>query len=296
MKIENQLKLENYVSDIENQLKIYTQDKNILQNSVVKAMEHSVSAGGKRIRPVLMLEFYRLCGGKSNILPIACTIELIHTFSLIHDDLPCMDNDDFRRGKPSCHKAYGEAIALLAGDALATLPYEIISNEAINGSISHKTAAMLIRELSHAVGVGGMIGGQVIDIETENNAIGAETLTLLEKLKTGALIKSACVMGCILAEANENQLLKASEYAEKIGLAFQIVDDILDVTSTFEKLGKPILSDEKQNKTTHITLFGLEKSKIFAEKLTNEALVALDFFEENDFLKGLTKMLLDRNN
>lgn len=296
MDIKNQEILKKYVSDIESVLYNYTKCDNIIQKNVLKAMEYSLSAGGKRIRPVLMLEFYRMCGGENDITPIACTIEMIHTFSLIHDDLPCMDNDDFRRGKPSCHKAYGEAIALLAGDALATLPYEIISDEALKGNISFEIAAKLIKQLSNAVGADGMIGGQVIDIENEGKLVTTETLMVLDKLKTGALIKAACVMGCILADATDEQISKAIEYAEKIGHAFQIIDDILDVTSTFEKLGKPIKSDEKQNKSTYVSLYGLEASKEIAQNLSNEALKTLEYFEDNQFMIDLTKMLLSRNN
>lgn len=296
MIIENQSKLKEYTHKIENQLSFYTKNKNCIQKNVINAMEYSLSAGGKRIRPVLMLEFYKICGGTQNILPIACSIEMVHTFSLIHDDLPCMDNDDFRRGKPSCHKAHGETIALLAGDALATLPYEIITEEALNSNISMEVAVKLIKELSNSVGVDGMIGGQVIDVENENNEISADTLIQLDKLKTGALIKSACRMGCILAGASDEQLLKATQYAEKIGLAFQIIDDILDVTSTFEQLGKPINSDIKQKKTTYVTLYGLEKSREIAKQLTDEALLALNYFDNNSFIIDLTRMLLDRNN
>ncbi|MFA5658128.1 MAG: polyprenyl synthetase family protein [Oscillospiraceae bacterium] len=288
--------LAKYFNEIENRLYSFTQNKDSFQKNVVKAAEYSLSAGGKRIRPVLMLEFYKSCGGKKDVLSIACAIEMLHTFSLIHDDLPCMDNDDFRRGKPSCHKAFGEAAALLAGDALAVLPFEIISREALSGNIDALTAVKLISELSHAVGTDGMIGGQIIDIENENNNISEDFLKNLDSLKTGALIRASCVMGCILAGADENKLSSAVLYAEKIGLAFQIVDDILDVTSTFEELGKPISSDERQNKTTYVTLLGLEKSKLEANRLTKEAVAVLDNFDDSDFLKELTLMLLDRNN
>lgn len=296
MELNNKKLLNEYTLMIEKQLKEYTKDISIPQASVLNAMEHSLSAGGKRIRPILVLEFYKLCCGKGNVLHIACAIEMIHTFSLIHDDLPCMDDDDFRRGKPSCHKAYGEAVALLAGDALATIPYEIITSEAINHNISFESAIKVIQELSKSVGVSGMIGGQVIDIEYEAKPITKETLILLDNLKTGALIKASCTIGCILANASEEQIAFAQNYAEKIGLAFQIIDDILDVTSTFEKLGKPLNSDEKKNKTTYVTLFGLEKAKEIAEKLTNEALCVLNNFENNSFIVELTKMLLERNN
>ncbi len=296
MNLENNRILSDYLALIENKLNEYTSETKALQASVLKAMKHSLSAGGKRIRPVLLLEFYKLCGGASDVLPIACAIEMIHTFSLIHDDLPCMDNDDFRRGQPSCHKAYGEAMALLAGDALATLPYEIIAEEAIKKNITYEVAIKLIRELSSAVGINGMIGGQVIDIENEGKEISKDTIHILDSLKTGALIKTSCIMGCILAGADEHKIAAAKDYAEKIGLAFQIIDDILDVTSSFEELGKPINSDLKSNKTTYVTLYGLEESKAIAQNLTNEALEILGTFENNMFLIELTKMLLERNN
>lgn len=295
MKKDNNLILEEYASKINESLFEFTKNKDSIQKSVIDAAEYSLSAGGKRIRPVLMLEFYKMCGGKNNVQNIAAAIEMTHTFSLIHDDLPCMDNDDFRRGKPSCHKAFGEATALLAGDTLAVLPYEIISNEALSGSISPLTAIKLINELAHSVGVFGMIGGQIIDIESESKEVTEETLVLRDSLKTGALIECSCVMGCILADADEGKISLARKYAEKIGLAFQIIDDILDVTSSFEQLGKSINSDSKQNKTTYVTLYGLEKSKHIAANLTSEASEILDEFNENEFLKWLTHMLFERN-
>lgn len=288
--------LKQYVNRIDNYLLRYTQDKNMIQKSVVLAMEHSLTAGGKRIRPVLALEFYRLCGGKDDILDIACSIEMMHTFSLIHDDLPCMDNDDYRRGKASCHKLYGEAVALLAGDALAIAPFEIIADYSLNNKISSECAVKVIKELSSAVGVGGMIGGQIIDIENEGKQIDKQTLILLDSLKTGALIKASCKIGCILAGADDKTTQLAEMYAEKIGLAFQIVDDILDKTSSFEQLGKPINSDEEQNKTTYVSVYGLQESKAMAKKLTDEAIEILNNFEENEFLIDLTNMLFERNN
>ncbi len=286
-----------YCDKINNMLNEYmTIDDDLLQGNVIKAMEHSLSAGGKRIRPVLVMEFYKMCGGKSDVLPIACAVEMIHTFSLIHDDLPCMDNDDFRRGKPSCHKAFGEAVALLAGDALATMPYQVITDEAIKGNISFESATKVVNELATMVGIDGMIGGQVIDLENEGKQMTEETLVGLNSLKTGALISASCVIGCILAGADNKKIDYARQYAASIGQAFQIIDDILDVTSSFEKLGKPINSDESNNKTTYVTLFGLEKSKEIASRLTEHALKMLDNFENTAFLVDLTKMLLNREN
>ncbi len=297
MNSDNKQILTNYCNKINKYLNDYmTIDDDLLQGNVIKAMEHSLSAGGKRIRPVLVMEFYKMCDGKGNVLPIACAVEMIHTFSLIHDDLPCMDNDDFRRGKPSCHKAFGEAIALLAGDALATMPYQVITDEAIKGNISFESATKVVNELATMVGIDGMIGGQVIDLENEGKQMTEETLVGLNSLKTGALISASCVIGCILAGADNKKIDYARQYAASIGQAFQIIDDILDVTSSFEILGKPINSDESNNKTTYVTLFGLEKSKEIASRLTEHALKMLDNFENTAFLVDLTKMLLNREN
>ena len=296
MNKSNSIIYKQYISDIEKYLLDFCQNDNCIQKSVIDAMRYSLMAGGKRIRPVLMLEFYKVCGGKNNIMPIACSIEMIHTFSLIHDDLPCMDNDDFRRGKPSCHKQYDEAIALLAGDALNTVAFEVISGEALSKNISYKTAVKLIKELSRAVGVCGMIGGQVIDIEHDNKPIDIEALKTLDRLKTGELIKAAVKMGCILADSDNAKMKLAQKYAQNIGLAFQIIDDILDVTSTFDKLGKPINSDKCQQKTTFVSVYGFDKARLIADDLTKEALDILEQFDDNSFLIDMTKMLLSRDN
>jgi len=286
--------LDDYCKKIEDHLLSFTADKPALRSIVYEAMEYSLMAGGKRLRPVLMLEFCRMCGGDPDkYLDLACTIEMIHTFSLIHDDLPCMDDDDFRRGKPSCHKAFPESIALLAGDALNTLPFEVISENALNGVIDPRTAVMLVSVLSKAVGCEGMIGGQVIDLMSEGKDISVEDLNELQSHKTGALIEAACVMGVILA-GKYNMIAHAAAYASALGRAFQIVDDILDVTSTFEELGKPIGSDVQQHKCTYVSALGLDRAYIEAQKLTSEALSILDSFEDNGFLQELTSKLLNR--
>ena len=287
--------LDRYVQEIDAQLLKFTEDKPELQGIVCQAMEYSLTAGGKRLRPVLCLEFYRMCGGDDigKILDVACSIELIHTFSLIHDDLPCMDNDDFRRGKPSCHKAFPENIALLAGDALNTLAFEVISQAALEERISAQTAVMLISVLSKSVGTQGMIGGQVIDLMCEGKEIDIETLNTLQSYKTGALIEAACVMGVILAGKYE-MIPKAAEYASALGRAFQIVDDLLDVNGTFEELGKPIGSDSEQGKSTYVSVLGETRSKQIAAQLTMQALGHLSKFENNQFLSELTDDLLTR--
>ena len=293
---ENNLFLQSYLTLIEERLFSYNpiNAQNSIQKSVVEAMNYSLSAGGKRIRPVLALEFCRLCGGDiHHALDAACALEMIHTFSLIHDDLPCMDDDDMRRGKPSCHKQFGEAIALLAGDALENLAFQVLAESKEN---SAEINIRLIGELSGSVGINGMIGGQVIDIENEGRVMTREILDKMYACKTGALIRSACRMGCIAAGADEEILQKSSLYAEKLGLAFQIIDDILDVTGTTEELGKPVGSDRQQGKITFVDLYGLECSKEIAEVLTNEALEILNIFSDNGFIVQLTKSLLVRKN
>ncbi len=266
------------------------------ENTAEKAMRYSLQAGGKRIRPVLVLEFCRMCGGNPDTaLDIACALEMMHTFSLIHDDLPCMDNDDYRRGKPSCHKQYGEAQALLAGDALSILPFEIIAKQAFSGKIPANTAMEITYELARAVGNAGMIGGQVMDMEAEGKALTEQELTLLQEKKTGALIATSCVIGCLLAECR-GKIPKARAYAQSLGLAFQIEDDILDVSGTFTELGKPIGSDNAQHKTTFVSLYGLENARQRAEVLTDEALRVLETFPDAEFLKELTQSLLTRRN
>ena len=265
---------------------------------IFDSMRYSVENGGKRVRPLLTLLFCDACGGDvEKALPLADAVEYIHTYSLIHDDLPCMDNDDFRRGKPSNHKVYGEAFALLAGDGLLTAAFERITDCQKSGLYSAEVAVNAIFTLSHLAGSRGMIGGQVIDLLNENrNDVEFDNLKLMDNLKTGALIEAACVMGCIAAEADEEKIKAASEFAQKIGLAFQIKDDILDVTSTLEKLGKMAGSDAQNGKSTYVTLLGVEECQKLVDKLTDEAMSALDKFENNDALKEYAKYLADREN
>ena len=291
----NKLLMKAYADKVDEQLLKFTENKPELQGVVLEAMEYSLTAGGKRLRPMLMLEFYRMCGGEDldKMLKLACSVELIHTYSLIHDDLPCMDDDDYRRGKLSCHKAFPENIALLAGDALNTLAFEVISECAMEGTISADKAVMLISVLSKAIGTDGMIGGQVIDLQTENEEISIETLNTLQSCKTGALIEAACVMG-VIAAGRLDMIPAAADYAQAMGRAFQIVDDILDVTGTFEELGKPIGSDSEQHKNTYVSLLGLERSKQVASQLTVQALAHIKKFDNSEFMYELTQELLDR--
>ncbi len=296
MTAENINNFENYIGIINDRLDKYkneTMQHIAEQRDVAEAMWYSLSAGGKRIRPVLVMEFCRVCGGDTkNAEAAACAIEMIHTFSLIHDDLPCMDNDDYRRGKPSCHKAYDEATALLAGDALENLAFGIIADAVIPDSVKVR----LVQTLAKAVGVNGMIGGQIIDTEYEGKNIPEEMLLRMYSMKTSALLKAACLMGCICAEADEEKMTAAIKYAENLGLAFQIIDDILDITGNEQQLGKPIGSDAANGKITYASLNGLEKSNSYAAKLTENALDSLSAFENTEFLKELTLYLLKRSN
>lgn len=256
-------------------------------SALYDAASYSLEAGGKRIRPVLAFEMCRVCGGNINdALPAAVAIEMIHTFSLIHDDLPCMDNDDMRRGRPSCHKAHGEAVALLAGDALTAYAGKYICDSELQDE--KKTA--MIKELYDRTL--GMIEGQTIDIDGNFDTL--EDLLAMYRRKTSELLTAACVMGCIAAGADEKKISAARAYAHDLGLAFQIVDDILDVTSTAEELGKPIGSDAQQNKTTSVTLLGLDKAGELAKEYTNGAEKALSAFDNPEFLYRLTDLLLNR--
>lgn len=288
-------KLNEYVEYTESELKKYNNysNENRPQISLIDAMNYSLKAGGKRIRPALVFAFCEALGGnKETASAPACAIEMIHTFSLIHDDLPAMDNDDLRRGKPSCHKAFGEAMAILAGDALAVLPFEIIADAP---ALTAEQKVLIISVLANSVGRDGMIGGQVIDMENETRTdIDEENLRNMYRCKTGQLLAVSCVMGAICADASHSTVRAAAEYGLRLGLAFQIIDDILDITSTTEELGKPVNSDAEQNKTTFVSLYGMEKAQQMADKATSEALEWLDAVENNEFLKELTEFLLRR--
>ena len=281
----------NYLDEINSALKEYLP---AADDVVSQAMRYSVENGGKRIRPALLLEFCRVCGGDyKKAVPFACALEMIHTYSLIHDDLPCMDNDDFRRGKPSCHIAFGEEYALLAGDALLTLAFETAMKSNLSAEITVKAA----KELAKAAGVMGMVGGQVLDLQNEGKKVGVSDLQKTDELKTGELIRAACVLGCVCAGADDKKIAAAEKYAHDIGIAFQIVDDILDVTSDEETLGKPIGSDEENQKSTYVSLLGIEKSRKTAEELTLNAQKALDAFDGDvSSLKDFAEKLKNRKN
>lgn len=285
--------IKNDIKAIEDALTGYVSEVFDGQNEVTDAMNYSLSNGGKRIRPVLALEFAKACGGtREQCIPLACAVEFIHTYSLIHDDLPCMDNDDMRRGKPSCHKQFSEATALLAGDALLTGAFEIISDS----DLSDDKKVLAISLLSQNSGVNGMIGGQVIDLLYEQGNPDVKQLLSVYKLKTGALISAACLLGCISASASQEQLNAASKFAYSLGVAFQIQDDILDVIGDEEKLGKPIGSDLENNKTTYVSLVGIEKAKKIVKQLTESAVSQLEYFENVSFIKELAYQLISREN
>lgn len=261
--------------------------------TVLDAMRYSVMLGGKRLRPAIMLEFCRICGGKAEtVLDFAAAIEMIHTYSLIHDDLPCMDNDAVRRGKPSCHIAFGEANALLAGDGLLTKAFETAA-EAKGIEDGKKLRAISV--LSKSAGAKGMIGGQTIDLKYENEEIDIAALLEMYELKTGALIRAAAVIGCILGGADEEKLRAADTYAELIGLAFQIEDDILDETGDDATLGKPTGSDESNSKSTYLHFNGMEKSILAVKDLTERAKESLSVFGESaENLSALADFLVSR--
>jgi len=287
-------KLTEYNNLVENRINELYPESKLPYKEVLDAARYSLLMGGKRIRPAIVLEFCKLCGGEEgDALDFAVALEMIHTYSLIHDDLPCMDNDDMRRGKPSCHKAFGEDIALLAGDTLLTEAFFV----AANANVSPEKALSAVSFLAANAGLHGMIGGQVMDLAFEEKTPEAAELQDMYTRKTGALLIAAASLGCIAAGKCDEQTLKsAAKYGYNLGLAFQIIDDILDVTSTEKTLGKPIGSDEKNGKTTFVTIFGLDKAFAIAAQLTNYALDALDELEgDREALYELTNFLLDRN-
>ena len=281
-----------YQGKIDARLDILLNENDRQYDEVVRASRYSLLSSGKRIRPILLLEFYKLCGGNDDCAyNFACALEMIHTYSLIHDDLPCMDNDDFRRGKPSCHKQFGETMALLAGDALLT---EAFSAASRTMGIPAERIVEAMTVLASNAGINGMIGGQVIDL-INTDEITADDTVAMYKLKTGALINSAAVCGAILAGADEEMKKAAAVYAEKLGLAFQIIDDILDAEGDEATLGKPVGSDSKNNKKTLVARFGVERCREFADALTKEALETLDAFSgDKTNLIAITEFLLLR--
>ena len=255
---------------------------------LAEAMEYSLLAGGKRIRPVLALECCRLCGGDpEQALDFACGVEMVHTYSLIHDDLPAMDNDDLRRGRPTNHKVFGEATAILAGDGLLTAAFQTLSE----ARLPAERVAEAVSCLARGAGPDGMVGGQALDMAGEGRALTLGELETLQSLKTGALICAAAELGCIAAGGSEEQRRAVSTYARCLGRAFQIQDDILDVTGTAAELGKPIGSDQANEKSTFVTALGLDESRNLVRKLTDQAAEALSGFSSPEFLIQLARDL-----
>lgn len=262
---------------------------------VYEAMLYSVKNGGKRVRPILAMMFCEASGGDpKSAVPLACAVEFIHTYSLIHDDLPCMDNDDYRRGKLSNHKVFGEANAVLAGDALLTAAFSLIADGAEKGLYSSGRAVAAVKTLSSYAGASGMVGGQYIDLSGEGENFQKEKLELMDRLKTGALIAASCVLGCIAANADDKKIRAAEDFAFNLGIAFQIKDDILDVTGNAKTLGKLTGSDFENEKSTYVSLYGLEKCEALVNELTNRAISALSEFENGDELKDFALYLSKR--
>ncbi|RGM73268.1 polyprenyl synthetase family protein [Agathobacter rectalis] len=290
--------LQQKVEHINNVLEKFLPAEEGQQRIIFEAMNYSVRAGGKRLRPILMEETYHMFGGSSAVIePFMAAIEMIHTYSLVHDDLPAMDNDEYRRGKKTTHAVYGEAMGILAGDALLNLAYENAA-KAFGMEVADARVARAFAVLAKKAGVYGMVGGQVVDVESEKSddcPITREKLDFIYRLKTGALIESSMMIGAILAGASSDEVSRVEQIAAKLGLAFQIQDDVLDVTSSLEVLGKPVGSDEKNNKATYVTFEGLDKAVSDVERISKEAEKLLDDLGYDDaFLKELFEYLIHR--
>lgn len=295
MNYNEQLKLK--VEDINRVIREYLPKEEGMQHRVIEAVNYSVEAGGKRVRPLIMLETYKLFGGEneSEVYPFMAALECIHSYSLVHDDLPAMDNDDYRRGRLTTHKKYGEDFGILAGDALLNYAYEIMLS-----SITKLTADKVVKAvraaqiIAYKAGIYGMVGGQSLDVWLTDKSMDDKQLDFIFNLKTGALIEAAFMAGAVLAGADESAVADIEKAGNKVGVAFQIKDDILDVTSTQEKLGKPVFSDEKNNKTTYVTLYGMDKADRDVEALSKEAVDIIKKYGNNDFLVSLILKLINR--
>ena len=264
---------------------------------VVEAMRYSLAAGGKRVRPILLMAGCDAVGGNhSTVLPAACALECIHTYSLIHDDLPAMDNDDLRRGKPTCHKVFGEAVAILAGDGLLTFAFELMSHPEMRDTIDARTLLDVVSVLADAAGVNGMVGGQTADILFEGKPVDAQILSFIHSHKTGAMIRASVEMGAMLGGGTPDQTGQLKRYGTALGLAFQVVDDLLDVVGDQEKIGKPVGSDLKNEKATYPALFGLEEARKKARELKEEALSSLTGFgPEAEPLRAIAAFVVERD-
>ena len=286
--------LEAKILEVNKALHKYLEEKDNPQATIYKAMDYSLHAGGKRIRPVLMLACAELMGAEQEkVMPFACSMEMIHTYSLIHDDLPCMDDDDLRRGKPTNHKVYGEAMAVLAGDGLLNLAYEtILKYSQVSPNMTLAAMAMI----AESSGVEGMIGGQVIDLESEGKTVDAITLMTMHLQKTAALIMASAKVGALLGGGGRDDLIAMEEFARYLGIAFQIKDDILDVSGNEAVLGKSVGSDAENEKSTFVTIYGLEQSEKMLEDYTQKAIDVLSKYgAKAEFLMNLSNFLLDRD-
>lgn len=288
--------LEQKTHEIEQILMSYLPQAEGHQHQIMEAMNYSITAGGKRLRPMLMKETYHLFGGDSQVIePFMAAMEMIHTYSLVHDDLPAMDNDEYRRGKKTTHVVYGEAMGILAGDALLNYAFETTVKAFEIAPEKSMEIGKALGILAEKAGIYGMIGGQVVDVLATGKQLSREELDFIYELKTGALIKASMMIGAVLAGASEADVNKIEQIAADIGLAFQIQDDILDVISTTEELGKPVKSDEKNEKTTYVTLRGLEQSEKDVARISEEAIRLLDEIEaKNPFLELLIRELIHR--
>ena len=284
------------IQEIEQIIAKYLPKAEGYQKIIMEAMEYSITAGGKRIRPMLMKETFQLFGGQGEVVePFMAALEMIHTYSLVHDDLPAMDNDEYRRGKKTTHVVYGEGMGILAGDALLNYAFETAIKAFEIAPDKSIQIGKALKVLAEKAGIYGMIGGQVVDVNASGQKIDEEVLDFIFRLKTGALIESAMMIGAILAGADDADVEKIGKIALDVGVAFQIQDDVLDVISTAEELGKPIGSDEKNDKTTYVTLKGLEQAKADVERISQEALDLLySFSSENVYLTQLIQSLIHR--
>ena len=284
------------IQDIERVLSKYLPQQSGFQKLIMEAMEYSLMAGGKRLRPMLMKETYALFGGTDEVIePFMAALEMIHTYSLVHDDLPAMDNDEYRRGRKTTHVVYGEAMGILAGDALLNYAFETAAKAFAMFPDKSLQIGKAMQVLAGKAGIYGMIGGQVVDVTSVGIPVSKDKLDFIYEMKTSALIECAMMIGAILAGAGDSDVKKVELIAKNVGLAFQIQDDILDITSTVEVLGKPVLSDEKNEKTTYVTLVGLENAKKYVKEISNEAIAILQEFEaKNPFLEELLRQLIHR--
>lgn len=295
MKMDWKAEFNRKIKLIDTALDQFLPQADVMPTAIHQAMRYSIFAGGKRLRPVLAMAAAEAVGGQEEaVLPVACALEIIHTYSLIHDDLPAMDNDDFRRGRPTNHKVFGEALAILAGDGLLTIGFEVLAQTTVVG-VNPQVVLQIISEVAQAAGTLGMIGGQVADMEAMHQTISVDLLNYIHTHKTGALFRASVRSGALLAGVTAAQLAALTSYAENLGLAFQITDDILDIEGDPEKIGKDLGSDQRNEKATFPSVYGLAKSRLMAEETVSQALAALaEFGPGADLLRDIARYVLMR--